>query len=67
VLADGTAGALVRGMDAVVATLVMMVSASFVGFGAVAAALANHHNQLVILTMLLSMIAAASRPPDFDL
>lgn len=54
-------------MDAVVATLVMMVSASFVGFGAVAAALASHQNQLVILTMLLSMIAAASRPPDFDL
>jgi len=53
-------------VDAVVATLVMMLSASFIGFGAVAAALAGPH-KLVIVAMLLMMIAASHRPADLDL
>lgn len=65
--ANGTEGALLRRMlDAVLATAVMMVSASFVGFGAVAAALAGPH-KLVIVAMMLMMIAASSRPADLDL
>lgn len=66
-LPHGTEGALVTGMvDVLVATLVMTVSASFVGFGAVAAALAGPH-KLVIVTMMLMMIAMAHRPADLDL
>ena len=53
-------------VDAVLATFVLMVSASFVGFGAVAAALAGPH-KLVIVTMMLLMIAASYRSADLDL
>lgn len=64
---DGTEGALVTGMvDALVATLIMTVSASFVGFGAVAAALAGP-NKLVVVTVMLMMIAMSYRSADLDL
>lgn len=53
-------------VDAVLATLVMMVSASVVGAGAVAAALAGPH-KLVVVTMMLMIIAMSYRSVDLDL
>ncbi|MBZ0237097.1 MAG: hypothetical protein K8M05_32505 [Deltaproteobacteria bacterium] len=53
-------------VDALVATLIMTVSASFVGFGAVAAALAGP-NKLVVVTVMLMMIAMSYRSADLDL
>lgn len=54
-------------VETALAVLVMSMSGSLVGLGAVAAALAGP-NQLVIITMLLMMIALAYRSPfDLDL
>jgi hypothetical protein len=53
-------------LEALLASYVLMVSASFVGLGAVAAALAGPH-KLVIVAMLLMMIAATYRSADIDL
>ena len=52
-------------LEALLASYVMMLSASFVGFGAVAAALAGP-NQLVIMTAMLMMIAFSYRSADMD-
>jgi hypothetical protein len=48
-------------LDVVLASFIMMVSATFFGFGAVAAALAGPH-RLVCVAMMLMMIAASQRP-----
>jgi len=54
-------------VETALAMLVMSMSGSLVGLGAVAAALAGP-NQLVIVAMMLLMIAAAYRSPfDLDL
>ena len=63
---DGTRGALVRGMDALVVTVVMVVGASLFGLGTLFAALAGP-NKLVVVTVMLMMVAMSSRPADLDL